>query len=64
MIPLLILTPLILLAALGAVWLARPVHAALLLALTLALIAVFYLTVGRNSSAWSSSWSMWAGWRF
>jgi NADH:ubiquinone oxidoreductase subunit 6 (subunit J) len=46
MIPLLILTPLILLAALGAVWLARPVHAALLLALTLALIAVFYLTVG------------------
>jgi NADH-quinone oxidoreductase subunit J len=46
MIPLLILAPLILLAALGAVWLARPVHAALLLALTLALIAVLYLTMG------------------
>jgi len=46
MIPLLILSPLILLAALGAVWKARPVHAALLLALTLALVAVFYLTVG------------------
>ena len=37
MIPLLILSPLILLAALGAVWKARPVHAALLLALALAL---------------------------
>jgi NADH-quinone oxidoreductase subunit J len=46
MIPLLILSPLILLAALGAVWLARPVHAALLLALALALIAVLYLTQG------------------
>lgn len=46
MTPLLILSPLILLAALGAVWLARPVHAALLLALALALIAVFYLTIG------------------
>ena len=31
MIPILILTPLILLAGLGAVWMARPVHAALLL---------------------------------
>ena len=48
MIPLLILTPLILLAALGAVWKARPVHAALLLALTLALTAVLYLTVGTD----------------
>ncbi len=48
MIPLLILTPLILLAALGAVWLARPVHAALLLALTLSLIAVLYLTLGAD----------------
>ena len=46
MIPLLILSPLILLAALGAVWKARPVHAALLLALVLAMIAVLYLTVG------------------
>ncbi|MCX6874209.1 MAG: NADH-quinone oxidoreductase subunit J [Verrucomicrobia bacterium] len=42
----LILSPLILLAALGAVWKARPVHAALLLALALALIAVLYLTMG------------------
>ncbi len=48
MIPLLILTPLILLAALGAVWLARPVHAALLLALALALTAVFYLTANAD----------------
>lgn len=48
MIPLLILTPLILLTALGAVWKARPVHAALLLALTLALNAVLYLLVGAH----------------
>ena len=48
MIPLLILSPLILLAALGAVWNARPVDAALLLALALALIAVIYLTVGAD----------------
>lgn len=46
MIPLLILCPLILLAALGAVWKARPVHAALLLALALALIATLYLALG------------------
>jgi NADH-quinone oxidoreductase subunit J len=46
MTPLLILTPLILLAALGAVWKARPVHAALLLALALALNAVLYLVLG------------------
>ena len=46
LIPLLLLSPLILLAALSAVWKARPVHAALLLALTLALVAVLYLTVG------------------
>jgi NADH-quinone oxidoreductase subunit J len=46
MIPLLILTPLILLAALGAVWNARPVHAALLLALALSLNAVLYLVMG------------------
>lgn len=45
MIPLLILAPLILLAALGAVWKARPVHAALLLALTLALVAVLFLVM-------------------
>ena len=48
MIPLLILTPLILLAALGAVWKARPVHAALLLALSLALNAVLYLAMGAD----------------
>jgi NADH-quinone oxidoreductase subunit J len=48
MIPILILTPLILLAGLGAVWLARPVHAALLLALTLALNAVLYLVLGAD----------------
>jgi NADH-quinone oxidoreductase subunit J len=48
MIPLIILTPLILLAALGAVWKARPVHAALLLALTLALNAVLYLVMGAD----------------
>jgi NADH-quinone oxidoreductase subunit J len=48
MIPLLILSPLILLAALGAVWMARPVHAALLLALSLALNAVLYLVMGAD----------------
>jgi NADH-quinone oxidoreductase subunit J len=48
MIPLLILSPLIVLTALGAVWLARPVHAALLLALALALVAVLYLTLGAD----------------
>jgi NADH-quinone oxidoreductase subunit J len=48
MIPLLILTSLILLAALGAVWKARPVHAALLLALTLALNAILYLVLGAD----------------
>jgi NADH-quinone oxidoreductase subunit J len=48
MTPLLILTPLILLAAAGAVWMARPVHAALMLALTLALVAVLYLALGAD----------------
>ena len=49
MTPLLIrLSPMILLAALGAVWMARPVHAALLLALSLALTAGLYLTVGAD----------------
>jgi NADH-quinone oxidoreductase subunit J len=48
MIPLLILAPLILLAALGAVWMARPVHAALMLALSLALVAVLYLVLGAH----------------
>jgi len=48
MTPLLILSPLILLAALGAVWKARPVHAALLLALALALTAGLYLTIGAD----------------
>ena len=48
MTSLLLLSLLILPAALGAVWLARPVHAALLLALALALTAVFYLTIGAD----------------
>jgi NADH-quinone oxidoreductase subunit J len=48
MIPLLILAPLILLAGLGAVWMARPVHAALMLALSLALVAVLYLVLGAH----------------
>ena len=48
MIPILVLSPLILLAALGAVWKARPVHAGLLLALALALNAVLYLSVGAH----------------
>jgi NADH-quinone oxidoreductase subunit J len=48
MTPLLILCPMMILAALGAVWLARPVHAALFLALALALTAVVYLAVGAD----------------
>lgn len=48
MTPLIILTPLILLAAMGAVWKARPVHAALLLALALSLSAVLYLALGAD----------------
>ena len=48
MIALLILIPLIILAALGAVWKARPVHSALLLALSLSLVAVLYLTLGAD----------------
>jgi NADH-quinone oxidoreductase subunit J len=48
MTPFLIMCPVILLAALGAVWLARPVHAALLLALTLSLNAVLYLLLGAD----------------
>jgi NADH-quinone oxidoreductase subunit J len=48
MTPLIILAPLILLAAIGAVWMARPVHAALMLALTLALVAVLYLALGAD----------------
>lgn len=48
MIPLLILTPLIVLAALGAVWKARPVHAALFLALSLSLVAMLYLAIGAD----------------
>ncbi|MCP5536248.1 MAG: NADH-quinone oxidoreductase subunit J [Akkermansiaceae bacterium] len=46
MIALCIIVPLILLAAMGAVWKARPVHAALLLALSLSLVAVLYITIG------------------
>jgi hypothetical protein len=39
----------ILLAAIaGAVWMARPVHAALMLALTLALVGVLYLVLGAD----------------
>jgi NADH-quinone oxidoreductase subunit J len=48
MIPLLILAPLILLAAVGAVWKARPVHAALFLALALSFTAVLYLALGAD----------------
>jgi NADH-quinone oxidoreductase subunit J len=48
MIPLFILAPLILLAAIGAAWMARPVHAALMLALTLALAAVLYVALGAD----------------
>lgn len=48
MIPLLILAPLILLAAIGAVWKARPVHAALFLALALSFTAVLYLVLGAD----------------
>ncbi len=48
MIALYILIPLIVLAALGAVWKARPVHAALFLALSLSLVAVVYLTLGAD----------------
>ncbi len=46
MIPLLILAPLIVLAAAGAVWKARPVHAALLLSLALTLLGALYLVLG------------------
>jgi NADH-quinone oxidoreductase subunit J len=38
----------ILLAATGAVWMARPVHAALMLALTLALVGVLYVVRGAH----------------
>lgn len=48
MIPVLILAPLILLAALGAAWKARPVHAALMLALALSLNAVLYLCLAAD----------------
>ena len=48
MIPLLVLSPLILLAAFGAVWMARPVHAALMLALSLSLIAALYVALGAH----------------
>ena len=48
MIAVYIIIPLIILAALGAIWKARPVHAALLLALTLSLVAVLYLILGAD----------------
>ncbi len=43
-----ILAPLILLSALGAAALARPVHAALMLALSLAFVAVLYIALGAD----------------
>ena len=48
MIAVYIIIPPIVLAALGAIWKARPVHAALLLALTLSLVAVLYLILGAD----------------
>ena len=48
MIALYILIPLIVLAALASAWKARPVHAALFLALTLSLVAVLYLALGAD----------------
>lgn len=48
MIPILILAPLILLAGLAAAWKARPVHAALMLALALSLNAVLYLCLSAD----------------
>lgn len=48
MIPLLSVMTLILLVALGAVWKARPVHAALFLALCLSKVGVFYITLGAH----------------
>jgi NADH-quinone oxidoreductase subunit J len=48
MIALYILIPLIVLAALGAIWKARPVHSALFLALSLSLVAVLYLILGAD----------------
>jgi NADH-quinone oxidoreductase subunit J len=48
MLSILILAPLILLAAIGAVWMARPVHAALMLAFTLSLIAALYVALGAD----------------
>lgn len=48
MTSILLISPLILLAATGAVWMPRPVHAALFLALSLALNAVLYLVLGAD----------------
>lgn len=48
MTQLFILCAIILLAAIGAVWRARPVHAALFLALALALTGVLYLVAGAD----------------
>jgi NADH-quinone oxidoreductase subunit J len=48
MIALYILIPLIVLAALASAWKARPVHAALFLALSLSLVAVLYITLGAD----------------
>ena len=48
MIAFALLTPLILIATLGVVWKARPVHAALCLALALSLNAVLYISLGAH----------------
>ena len=48
MTALFILSPLILLSAGAAVWMARPVHAALMLALSLSLVAVLFLAQGAH----------------
>lgn len=48
MIALYILIPLIVLAALAAAWKARPVHAALFLALSLSLVGVLYISLGAD----------------
>jgi NADH-quinone oxidoreductase subunit J len=48
MIALYILIPLIVLAALASAWKARPVHAALFLALSLSFVAVLYIILGAD----------------
>ena len=55
MIALCIITPLILLAAIGAVWKARPVHAALLLTLPVLGVLVYAVTVGTEVKSLASA---------